>query len=370
MGEGIKPLKIGKHIIKYPIFQGGMGLGISWDRLAGNVSKEGGLGIISTVGTGYYENKKYSKKLVEGRPLLEENFYNKQALFKIFENARKICGDAPLGANVLYAINDYGRVVRDSCEAGADIIITGAGLPMDMPEFTKDFPNVALIPIVSTGRAFRLIAKRWEKRYKRIPDAVIVEGPLSGGHQGFKYEDCFKEENQLENLIPDVREEVDKWDKTIPIIAAGGIWDAKDIKKFLSLGANGVQIGTRFALTYECDASDEWKKVLLNATKEDIILMKSPVGYPARGIRTNLIEKVEKRQGLAIKCISNCVFPCHRGEEAKKVGYCIADRLADGYMGEKKWGLFFSGAYAYKTDKLIHVKDLIEELKKGFESLK
>ena len=358
----MKPLKIGKHTIKHPIFQGGMGLGISWDKLAGNVSKEGGLGIISAVGTGYYENKKYAKELIEGRPFSEKDFYNKEALIKIFENARKICGDAPVGANVLYAINDYGRVVRDSCEAGADMIITGAGLPMDMPEYTKDFPDVALIPIVSTGRAFKLIAKRWEKRYGRIPDAVIVEGPLSGGHQGFKYEDCFKEENQLEHLVPDVREEVDKWDKNIPVIAAGGIWDKEDIKKFLSLGANGVQMGTRFALTYECDASDTFKEILLNAKKDDILLMKSPVGYPARGIRTKLIEKVEKKEGPKIKCISNCVFPCHRGEEAKKVGYCIADRLADAYTGEEETGLFFSGAYAYKADKLIHVKDLIKEL--------
>ncbi|WP_024789976.1 nitronate monooxygenase [Lebetimonas sp. JH292] len=358
----LKPLKIGKWEIKHPIIQGGMGLGISWDKLAGNVSKEGALGVISTVGTGYYENKKYAKELVEGRPLNEKNFYSKEGLIKIFENARKICGSNPLGANVLYAINDYGRVVTDSCIAGANIIITGAGLPTDMPEFTKDFPDVALVPIVSTGRAFRLIAKRWEKRYKRIPDAVIVEGPLSGGHQGFKYEDCFKEEYQLENLVPDVREEVDKWDKNIPIIAAGGIWDKKDIEKFLNLGANGVQMGTRFALTYECDASENWKKILLNAKKEDIVLMKSPVGYPARGIRTKLIELVEKQKGPKIKCISNCVFPCHRGEEAKKVGYCIADRLADGYLGDENLGLFFSGAYAYKTDKLIHVKDLIKEL--------
>ena len=358
----MKPLKIGKHTIKHPIIQGGMGLGISWDRLAGSVSKEGALGVISAVGTGYYENKKYAKKLVEGRPLLEENFYSRDALFKIVENARKICGDAPLGCNILYAINDYGRVVKDACEAGIDIIITGAGLPMDMPEFTKDFPDVALVPIVSTGRAFKLIAKRWEKRYGRIPDAVIVEGPLSGGHQGFKYEECFKEENQLEHLIVDVRVEVDKWDKNIPVIAAGGIWTHEDIVKFMSLGANGVQLGTRFALTHECDASDEFKQILLNAKKEDIILMKSPVGYPARGIKTPLIQKVEKKEGPIIKCISNCVFPCKRGEEARKVGYCIADRLADAYEGDTELGLFFSGAYAYRADKLLSVEELIKEL--------
>lgn len=362
----MKPLKIGKHTIETPIIQGGMGLGISWDRLAGNVSKEGGLGVISTVGTGYYEDEKYIKKAVEGRPLLEENFYSKEALNKIFENARKICGDAPLGANVLYAINDYGRVVRDSCEAGANIIITGAGLPTDMPEFTQDFPDVALVPIVSTDRAFKIIARRWEKRYKRLPDAVIVEGPLSGGHQGFKYEDCYKPENQLEVLIPQVRAEVDKWDKNIPVIAAGGVWSAEDIKKFLELGANGVQMGTRFALTHECDASDNFKQVLLNAKEEDIKLIKSPVGYPARGVKTKLLEKVERHEAPPIKCISNCVQPCNRGEEAKKVGYCIADRLADAYLGDLENGLYFSGAYAYRADKLLSVSELMEELKKAF----
>ncbi len=357
----MQPLKIGKHTIKHPIIQGGMGLGISWDNLAGSVSKHGGLGVVSAVGTGYYENKKYAKT-VEGRPLLEKEFYNRKALFKIFENARKICADAPLGCNVLYAINDYGRVVRDSCEAGADIIITGAGLPMDMPEYTKDFPDVALVPIVSTGRAFRLIAKRWEKRYGRIPDAVIVEGPLSGGHQGFKYEECFKKENQLEYLVPDVKEEVKKWNKNIPVIAAGGIYSHEDVLRFLDLGADGVQLGTRFALTFECDASDEFKQTLLNAKEEDIVLLKSPVGYPARGIKTKLLEKVQKQQAPSIKCISNCVFPCKRGEEAKKVGYCIADRLADAYMGDKELGLYFSGAYAYKADKLLSVEELIKEL--------
>jgi nitronate monooxygenase len=302
--------------------------------------------------------------MVEGRPLLEKEFYNREALFKIFENARKICGDAPLGCNILYAINDYGRVVRDACEAGANIIITGAGLPTDMPEYTADFPEVALVPIVSTPRAFRVIARRWEKRYKRLPDAVVVEGPLSGGHQGFKFEECFKPENQLENLVPAVREEVDKWDPLIPVIAAGGIWDRADIEKFLQLGAQGVQMGTRFALTYECDASDQFKQVLLNARKEDIVLLKSPVGYPARGIKTPLLRRIEEGKRDIIKCISNCVQPCHRGEEARKVGYCIADRLADAYLGRVETGLFFSGANAYRADRLISVKELFQELTK------
>ena len=360
----LKPVKIGKHKLKYPIIQGGMGVGISWDQLAGTVSLEGGLGVISSVGTGYYKNKKYAEKLVADRPLEVDNFYSKKALFKIFENARKICGDQPLGCNILYAINDYGRVVVDSCEAGADMIITGAGLPTNMPEFTANFPNVALIPIVSSAKALRLICRRWEKRYGRIPDAVILEGPLSGGHQGFTYEQCLMEEYRLENLIPSVVEEADNWGG-IPVFAAGGVWDKKDIEKCIELGATGVQMGTRFIGTYECDVHQNFKEILINAKKEDILLLKSPVGYPARGVKTNLINLVEKKEGPAIKCISNCVAPCKRGVEAKEVGYCIADRLSDAYMGNKELGLFFTGSNGYKIDKLISVKELMQKLVNG-----
>jgi nitronate monooxygenase len=354
-------LKIGKHEIKVPIIQGGMGVGISWDQLAGNVSKEGGLGVISAVGTGYYNNKEFAKNLSYGRPFGTKNFYSKEALFKIFENARKLCGTAPLGANVLYAINDYGRVVRESCEAGANIIITGAGLPTNMPEFTGDFPDVALVPIVSSAKALKILNKRWEGRYKRIPDAVIVEGPLSGGHQGIRFEDCFKDEYQLENLVPEVIEEAKKWGN-IPVIAAGGIWDNADIKKFMDMGAAGVQMGTRFIATHECDAPQVFKDILINAKKEDIVLMKSPVGYPARGIKTELLRKIEQKSAPEVKCISNCVMPCHQGVEAKAVGYCIADRLADAALGNTELGLYFSGSNGYRVDKIVSVKELMIEL--------
>jgi len=361
----LKPLKIGKYTIEKPIVQGGMGLGISWDQLAGNVSKEGGLGVISSVGTGVYEDRKYAKKVLgEGRPYEAENFYSKDALFKIFENARAICGDKPLACNILYAINEYDRVVRDSCEAGADIIITGAGLPLTMPEAAKDFPDVALVPIVSTAKALRILCRRWEKTHNRLPDAVIVEGPLSGGHQGFKYEDCFKEENQLENILPPIVEEAKKWGN-MPVIAAGGIWDKKDIEKMLELGADGVQMGTRFIGTVECDASDEFKKVLLDAKESDIKLFKSPVGYPARGVKTNLHKLIEENRAPKIKCISNCVAPCHRGEEAKVVGYCIADSLSDAYEGKLDTGLFFTGSNGYKLNEIITVKELMDKLING-----
>lgn len=357
-------LKIGKYTIEKPIVQGGMGVGISWDGLAGTVSKEGGLGVVSSVGTGYYEDKKYSARLVAERPLDAANFYSKEGLKKIVENARKICGDAPLACNVLYAINDYGRVVTDACEAGVDIIITGAGLPTNMPEFTVDYPEVALVPIISSAKALKIICKRWEKRYKRLPDAVVLEGPKSGGHQGFTYDQCGMEEFQLENLIRPVVEEAANWGN-IPVIAAGGVWDKSDIESMMELGAKGVQMGTRFIGTHECDAHDNFKEVLLGAGEDDIELMGSPVGYPARGVRTNLTSLVDTRTGPAIKCISNCVAPCNRGVEAKEVGFCIADRLSDAYKGDLEYGLFFSGSNGYRLDEIISVKELMQKLTEG-----
>ncbi len=359
-----KSLKIGKYEIEKPIVQGGMGVGISWDQLAGTVSKEGGLGVVSSVGTGYYNNKEYAHKLVANRPLSEENFYSKEGFKAIIDNARKICGDKPLAANILYAINGYGDVVRNACELGVDIIITGAGLPTNMPEFTEGYPDVALVPIVSSPKALKIICRRWQKRYNRLPDAVILEGPKSGGHQGFTYEQCKMEEYQLENLVKPVVEEAAEWGG-MPVIAAGGIWDKNDIEQMMELGASGVQLGTRFIGTYECDAHANFKKVLLDAKKEDIKLMKSPVGYPAQGVVTNLTHLVEKREGPAIKCISNCVAPCNRGEEAKEVGFCIADRLSDAYEGNTETGLFFSGTNGYRLNEIISVAELMQKLTEG-----
>ncbi|WP_148784510.1 nitronate monooxygenase [Campylobacter concisus] len=360
----LKPLKIGKYEIKYPIFQGGMGLGISWDKLAGNVSLEGGLGIISSVGTGYYENRKFIDKELNAKPFGSENFYSTKGLRAVIENARKICGDLPLGVNIMYAANDYARVVKDACEAGINIIVSGAGLPTNLPEFTQNFKEIALVPIVSSAKALKIICKRWLQRYERLPDAVVLEGPLSGGHQGFTYEQCLDPEFSLFNLIPQVKAEIKEWGD-FPLIAAGGIWDKNDIEKAISLGANGVQMGTRFIGTHECDADIGFKEVLLAAEEKDIELIKSPVGYPARGIRTNLINLVDKRMGPKIQCISNCVSPCQRGKEAKQVGYCIADRLFDAYSGKKESGLFFTGANGYKLKELISVKELMHKLVHG-----
>jgi len=361
-----KSFKIGKYTIEKPIIQGGMGVGISWDQLAGNVSKEGGLGVISAVGTGVYKKRAYVEKTVgkDKRPLEAMNFYSYPALQKIFENARKICGDKPLAANVLYAQSEYNRVVEDACKAGANIIITGAGLPLTMPEATKNYPDVALVPIVSTAKALRILCRRWQKTHNRLPDAVIVEGPLSGGHQGFKYEECFLPENQLEMILPPVVEEAKNWG-SMPIIAAGGVWDYDDIVKMMELGADAVQMGTRFIGTVECDTSQVMKDIIIEAKEEDIQLFKSPVGYPARGVKTQLQKDIEAGTAPKIACISNCVAPCHRGEEAKKVGYCIADRLSDAHDGIKETGLFFAGSNGYRLQEIITVKELMDKLMNG-----
>ncbi len=362
-----EPLKIGKYTIKYPIVQGGMGLGISWANLAGTVSREGGLGVISSVGTGYYKDRQYSAKDINSRPLQAENFYSTKGLNAVIEDARKIANGNPIAVNILYASNDYERIARDACAAGIDIIITGAGLPTNMPEFTENYPAVALVPIVSSAKALRIICKRWTKRYNRLPDAVVVEGPLSGGHQGFTYEQCAQQEYQLENLIKPIKEEIKNWGD-FPLIAAGGVWDKNDIQEMIKLGANGVQMGTRFIGTHECDAHSSFKEVILGAKKEDIKLLKSPVGYPARGVQTNLIDLVAKREGPVVKCISNCVAPCKRGIEAKAVGYCIADRLSDAFLGKKDTGLFFTGANGYKLNEIISVKELLCKLVDGEDS--
>jgi nitronate monooxygenase len=362
-----KSFKIGKYEIQKPIVQGGMGVGISWDQLAGNVSKEGALGVVSAVGTGVYKNRKYldpEDMRGDKRPYEAINFYSYKALKAIMHNAREICGDKPLAVNILYAQSDYDRVVADACKAGADIIITGAGLPLTMPEAAKDYPDVALVPIVSTAKALRILCRRWKKTHNRLPDAVVVEGPLSGGHQGFKYDECFLPENQLEAILPPVVEEAKAWGD-IPVIAAGGIWDKKDIEKMLSLGASAVQMGTRFIGTHECDASDEMKQMIINSTQDTIKLFKSPVGYPARGVKSELHRRIEEGTAPKVACISNCVAPCQRGIEAKQVGYCIADRLSDAYDGIVETGLFFTGANGYKLNEIISVKELIDKLMNG-----
>lgn len=350
-------IKIGKYEIPHPIIQGGMGVGISWDRLAGTVSALGGLGTISSVGTGYYQNCRFAKHLKEGRPLGAMSTFSREALFEIFRNARKICGNAPLACNILHVITDYKRVVKDAIDAGANIIVTGAGLPTDLAKLVEGHDDVAIVPIVSSGKALKVIARFWQ-RAGRLPDAVIVEGPLSGGHQGVPKEELENPAHSLEAILQDVVEERNKWGD-MPVIAAGGIWTHEDAQRMMALGADAVQLGTRFALTHESDAAPGFKEVLLAAEKEDVEIIKSPVGYPARAVNTALIQGLEPRP---IDCKSNCVVPCNHGEGASKVGYCISDSLGDSSQGKKETGLFFCGANVWRAKELLSVRQVMEEI--------
>ncbi len=359
MKSRLPPLKIRNFTLDYPIIQGGMGVGISWNRLAGAVARTGCAGTVSTAGTGYWKTNQV--RLINGRPLKPVNFHRSDNFKAIVREAIAASeGRGAVGVNILCALTDYERQVKDSVEAGAQYIISGAGLPLRLPEYAGN-ADVALIPIVSSPRVVDLICKRW-KRAGRLPDAIVLEGPKSGGHQGYTYEQCFQPEYQLETMTPEVLKACKAWGN-IPLIVAGGIWDHKDIERFLDMGVSGVQLATRFIGTHECDASDVFKRVILNSTQADIRLLKSPVGYPARGvITTPLVQRVTAGFRPKIPCISNCVTPCDHGKESNKVGYCIADALGDAWNGHLESGLFFTGSNGYRVTQLQSVQEVVEKL--------
>jgi nitronate monooxygenase len=225
--------------------------------------------------------------------------------------------------------------------------------------------DVALVPIVSSARALKLICKTWDRKYHRKPDAVVLEGPESGGHQGFSLEQCADPEFSLDALLPSVVEERDQWGD-FPVIAAGGVWDRADIDRLMAKGAGGVQMATRFIGTFECDAHVNFKEVILQSTRSTIALHGSPVGMPARGVMTALHRRIVEGTAPGIKCISNCVAPCEHGKGAVKVGYCIADSLGDSRGGDLESGLFFTGSNGWKLDDLIPVRDLVGEITEDY----
>lgn len=359
MKSRLPALKIRNFTLDYPIIQGGMGVGISWNRLAGAVARTGCGGTVSTAGTGYWKTDQV--RLINGRPLKPVNFHHSKNLKAIVRDALATSqGRGAVGVNILCALTDYERQVKDSIEAGAQYIISGAGLPLRLPEFAGD-ADVALIPIVSSPRVVDLICKRW-KRSGRLPDAIVLEGPKSGGHQGYTYEQCFQPEYQLETMTPEVLKACKSWGN-IPLIVAGGVWGYKDIEHFMDMGVAGVQIATRFIGTHECDASPVFKQVIINSRQRDIRLLKSPVGYPARGVVTTpLVQRVKAGIRPKIPCISNCVTPCDHGKESNKVGYCIADSLGDAWLGHLETGLYFTGSNGYRVTGLQSVAELVEKL--------
>ncbi len=347
----IKGIKIGNKISKYPIIQGGMGIGVSGYKLAGNVAKEGGIGIISTANIGYQE------------PDFEQNTLqaNLRAINKQIDMARQIAPNGIIGINIMCAITNYGTMVEQVVKKGIDLIISGAGLPKDLPQYVIG-TNTKIAPIISSARGAKLITKLWRTKYNYIPDLIVVEGPEAGGHLGFKLEELDpKSKPNLKNIVKEVIQEMSivekETGKHIPVIAAGGVYDGKDIAEFLKLRAEGVQIATRFVATKECDASEEFKLAYVNCKKENIQIVKSPVGMPGRAIKNVFIQKVKEEKPKITKCL-RCIQTCN----AKDIPYCITRALINAVKGNLDEGLIFCGSNAYRIDKITTVKELIQEL--------
>ena len=348
----MKGIKIGNKESKYPIIQGGMGVGVSLHKLAGTVSKEGGIGIISCADIGYQEED-FNKKPLEA---------NLRAIKKEIKMAREIAGeDKILGVNIMVAMKEYATYVKACVKEKIDLIISGAGIPKDLPEYVKG-TITKIAPIVSSLRCCKLIVKHWMTKYDYVPDMIVIEGPEAGGHLGFKREELDEENKpKLENITSEIVEyikEVEKeTGKEIPVISAGGIWDSKDIKKYLSLGASGVQMATRFVATNECDASEEFKKAYINAKEEDIKIIKSPVGMPGRAIYNEFIQKTENEKCHIDKCY-NCIKTCN----VATTPYCITKALINAVKGNLKEGLVFCGSNVKKVKEIVSVHDLMNEL--------
>jgi NAD(P)H-dependent flavin oxidoreductase YrpB (nitropropane dioxygenase family) len=347
----LKELKIGDLTAKLPIIQGGMGVGISLSGLASAVANEGGIGVIAASGIGMLDPD-FSTNWLEA---------NIRALQREIKKARELTKGI-VGINIMVAASIFADMVKTAIEEEIDIIFSGAGLPLNLPQFLKGSTKTKLVPIVSSGRAAGIISKRWSVKYNYLPDAIVVEGPLAGGHLGFKEEQINDPEYSLEKLIPEVINAVrpfeERYKKPIPVIAAGGIYTGEDIYKFLQLGASGVQMGTRFVTTYECNASIKFKQTYIDSSKEDIVIIKSPVGMPGRAIRNKFIDDVNKGKKKPFKCPYHCIITC----DYKNSPYCIALALLNASKGNLEHGFAFAGKNAYRAKKLISVKELIESL--------
>lgn len=348
----MKGIKLGDKESKYPIIQGGMGVGVSLHKLAGNVSKEGGIGVISTADIGYQEEDFNTNPLKA----------NLRAIGTEIKKAREIAGeDKILAVNVMVALKNYADIVKECVKQKIDLIISGAGIPKDLPEYIKG-SKTKIAPIVSSLRCCKLIVKHWITKYNYTPDMIVIEGTEAGGHLGFKPEEL-EEGNKpkLEDITKDVVnyiKEVEKdTGKEIPVISAGGIWDKNDIEKFLGLGASGVQMATRFVATDECDASEEFKKAYVEASKENIKIIKSPVGMPGRALYNKFIKKVENEKSKITKCYG-CIKTC----DVATTPYCITKALINAVKGNLDEGLIFVGSNVHKIEKIVPVHDLMQEL--------
>lgn len=353
----MKSFFIGNLEVKLPIIQGGMGVGVSLSKLASAVANEGGVGVISCAGLGLIYNKlpgDYVSKCILGL---------KEEIKKAKEKSKGI-----IGVNIMVALTNYADMVKTSIAEKADIIFSGAGLPFDLPSYLTQDSKTKLVPIVSSSRAAKIICEKWRNNYGYLPDAIVVEGPKAGGHLGFKVNQLDDAQFALEQLVPEVVELAASYsnEKNIPVIAAGGISTGEDIYRFLKLGASGIQMGTAFVTTTECDAADAFKEVFVHANQEDVKIIQSPVGMPGRAIDGEFIRHVESGQTRP----KNCAFHCIRTCDYTKSPYCIVQALYQAAKGNMKRGYAFTGINVHLSKKISTVKELISNLKEEFLNVK
>ena len=348
----MKNLKIGEKLTRFPLIQGGMGVGISLGRLAGTVAREGGIGIISTAQIGYREED-FDKDPAAA---------NLRAIESETKKARSISPGGIIGYNIMTALKEYAAHVKAAVKAGADIIISGAGLPTELPALTEG-SSTKIAPIVSTDKSANVILKYWDRKYKRTADLVVIEGPKAGGHLGFKKEELaeFTEEaydEEITRIIRTVKDYAEKYGREIPVVVAGGIYDSDDVKHVLGLGADGVQVATRFVTTEECDADIRYKEAYIHASKEDIAIVKSPVGMPGRAIMNPLMKRVADGEKVPHSPCHRCLAKCNPAE----IPYCITDGLIEAVRGNIEKGLIFCGAGAWKAERIDTVREAVASL--------
>lgn len=346
-----QPLKIGNLTAKIPIIQGGMGVGISLSNLAGAVAKEGAIGVISTAQIGF-RSPDYDNAPLEA---------NLKAIPEYLKKAREIAEGGIIGMNIMVATKHYEQYVKAAVEAGVDLIISGAGLPTQLPEYVKG-SSTKIAPIVSSKKSASVLLKMWDRKQNRMPDLVVIEGPKAGGHLGFKKEeletiDDEAYDKEIFSILEVIKEYEQKYNTKIPVVAAGGIYEKKDMEHYMDMGLDGVQIATRFVTTKECDAPDAYKMAYINCKKEEIEIVKSPVGMPGRAIHNEFQEKYKTGAYRTKKC-HQCIITCNPAETP----YCITDALVNAAKGKIEEALLFCGAYAYKAKKIETVKEVIDSL--------
>lgn len=352
----MKPLKIGELVATTPIVQGGMGVGVSLSGLASAVAEQGGIGVISAAGLGVIHHN--LAKDVKDANLLGLRYEIRKAR----EKTKGI-----IGVNIMVALTDFVELAKVAIEEGVDIIFAGAGLPLSLPSLLTEGCKTKLAPIVSSARAAKLICTKWYQQYGYIADAIVVEGPKAGGHLGYKHEQIFDENFSLENIVPQVVAEIEQFsmqhNKKIPVIAGGGIYSGEDIFNIMKLGADAVQMGTRFVVTDECDASIEFKQSYLSATKENIDIIKSPVGMPGRAIIGKFLDRVAHGECKPKQCPFNCIKTCNVVDSP----YCIMLALYNAYKGRMEHGYAFCGANAWRCNEIVSVKELMEQLRLEYD---